>query len=121
MTDKTLQYTINNPLELNLSYMPFLVGGGLFVPTAEVFALGDKVTVDLLLASSNQNLTFEGKVVWVTPKGALHHVLPGVGVQFIGDKALDVRKFVETNLDTKMEVGGYTYGLTDGAGSTKKS
>jgi type IV pilus assembly protein PilZ len=115
MLDKTLHYVINNPLELNLSYMPFIADGGLFVPTSEVFQLGDHLVVDLLLSIKNENLKIDGKVVWITPKSALHHVLPGVGIRFIGENAATVRAQIELNLEPSMEVGGYTYGLTDGA------
>jgi type IV pilus assembly protein PilZ len=93
MLDKTLHYVINNPLELNLSYMPFIADGGLFVPTSEVFQLGDHLVVDLLLSIKNENLKIDGKVVWITPKSALHHVLPGVGIRFIGENAATVRLF----------------------------
>jgi type IV pilus assembly protein PilZ len=115
MTDKTLQYVINNPLELNLSYMPFIIDGGIFIPTNEAFQLGDHVVVDLLLVAKNTNIKIKGKVVWITPNSALHHVLPGIGIQFIGETAPLVRGEIEMSLAPSMEVGGYTYGLTDGA------
>jgi type IV pilus assembly protein PilZ len=113
MADRVLHYIINNPLELNLSYMPFIVGGGLFIPTNESFQLGDFVDVNLELAVKNENIMIEGKVVWLTPKNALHHVIQGVGVQFIGENAVMIRAQVEVNLTLSMEVGGYTYGITD--------
>jgi type IV pilus assembly protein PilZ len=114
MADRTLQYVINNPLELNLSYMPFITDGGIFVPSTEAFELGDHVVVDLLLAAKNVNIRIKGKVVWITPSSALHHVLPGIGLQFIGETAPLVRGEIEMSLAPSMEVGGYTYGLTDG-------
>jgi type IV pilus assembly protein PilZ len=115
MAERTLQYVINNPLELNLSYMPFITNGGIFIPTSEKFELGDLVTVDLLLAIKNANVRISGKIVWITPGSALHHVLPGIGVQFVGATAAVVRSEIETSLAPSMEVGGYTYGITDGA------
>lgn len=111
-----LQCVINDPLELNLSYMPFIEGGGIFIPTMDFYALGDLVTVHLQLPGKKDKIVIEGKVVWVTPQNALHHVLPGIGVQFIGREAATIRGLVESNLDPKMEVGGYTYGITDGGG-----
>jgi type IV pilus assembly protein PilZ len=115
MADKTLQYVINNPLELNLSYMPFIADGGLFVPTMDIFDLGEHVVVNLLLSVKNENLKIDGKVVWITPKSALHHVLPGIGIRFMGENAAVIRAQIENSLAPSMEVGGYTYGLTDGA------
>jgi type IV pilus assembly protein PilZ len=114
---QVINYVIRDPVELNLSYMPFIVGGGLFVPSFESFALGDRVLVDLLFPGKKDSLRIEGKVVWITPNNALHHVLPGIGLQLVGSNAQSNRAQIESNLDRSMEVGGYTYGITD---ETKK-
>lgn len=113
MADRTLTYIIQDPIELNLSYMPFVEGGGIFIPSAEEFELGDKVAVDLQLPGTRENLRIDGKVVWITPKNAMHHVLSGIGVQFMGSSAATLRAQIEAHLDTSMEVGGYTYGMVD--------
>lgn len=115
----TLTYQIKETLELNLSYMPFVRDGGLFVPTPQSFALGTGVTVDLQLPGKKDSMMIEGKVVWVTPKNALHHVLAGVGVQFVGANSSKVRNELESMLDKSMEVGGYTYGITEGVKGKK--
>lgn len=108
-----IDYLIKDPLELNLSYMPFINEGGLFVPTDIFYSLGDRVVVDLQLPTKKDKIRIEGKVVWITPKNALHHVLTGIGVQFTGVNASAVRSQIEANLDSKIEVGGYTYGITE--------
>lgn len=113
MANNVLQYVINDPIELSLSYIPFLKEGGLYIPTAEHYALGDDVSVELVLATKKITINFAGKVVWVTPKNALHHVLPGIGVQFSGANAASIRAQVESNLDKKFDIGGYTYGIMD--------
>lgn len=110
----TLTYVIKETLELNLSYMPFVRDGGLFVPTPHPLPLGTNVIIDLQLPGKKDVLKIEGKVVWVTPKNALHHVLAGVGVQFTGTNSTKVRTELEGLLDKNMEVGGYTYGITEG-------
>ena len=107
-----LVYVINEPAELNLSYMPFINNGGLFIPTDQNYALGDKLNIDLQLPGKKEMIRIEGKIVWITSKNALYHVLPGVGIQFIGTNALGIRNQIEANLDSSMEVGGYTYGIT---------
>lgn len=109
----TLNYDINDPLELNLSYMPFINDGGLFVPTTETYFLEDLVTVNLKLPGKTSPMTIEGKVVWITPRNALHHVLAGIGIQFIGADAQSVRSQIESMLDSSMQSGGYTYGITE--------
>jgi type IV pilus assembly protein PilZ len=108
-----LSYVIKDPLELNLSYIPFITDGGLFIPTQKAYGLGDKVMVDLLLPGKQDALRIDGKIVWITPKNALHHVLAGIGIQFMGSNTKVIRNQIEANLDMTMEVGGYTYGITE--------
>lgn len=104
------RYVIQDPVELNLSYMPFISGGGLFVPTEQSYPLGTKVLVDLVLPGHKDSLKIEGKIVWVTPPNALYQVLSGVGVQFTGAEAQSVKVQIEAGLDRSMEIGGYTLG-----------
>ncbi len=106
----TLNYVIKDPVELNLSYMPYITDGGLFVPTEQFFPLGTKLMVDLLLPGHKEALKIEGKVVWVTPPNALYQVLCGLGIQFIGAQAATIRAQIEAGLDKSMEIGGYTLG-----------
>ena len=109
----TLNVVIKDPIELNLSYMPFIHGGGLFIPTPQPFSLGDKVLVNLQLPGKNDSLKIEGKIVWITPKIALYHVIPGIGIQFIGSNPKSISSQIEAQLDASIEVGGYTYGITE--------
>ncbi|GAB3036153.1 MULTISPECIES: PilZ domain-containing protein [Oleiagrimonas] len=64
------------------AYMPFLKGGGLFVPTAQRYDLGDEVVLLLSLAEINERLSVAGKVVWITPVGAQGNRTAGIGIQF---------------------------------------
>jgi type IV pilus assembly protein PilZ len=108
-----LDYVLKNQLELNLSYMPFIKDGGLFVPSNETFSISEKITLNLQLPGQKESHLIEGKVIWITPKNALYQIFPGVGVQFIGDNAKSIHEQIKTNLDNTMDVGGYTYGITD--------
>ncbi len=108
-----LSYIIKDALELNLSYMPFISNGGLFIPTKDNYNLGDEVTVNLQLPSKNDVIEIAGKVVWCTPKNALHHVIAGIGIQFTNQNAASIRTLLESLLDKTVDVGGYTYGITD--------
>lgn len=106
-----LTYIISDPVELNLSYMPFISGGGLFIPTPKKYTLDERVIAHLQLPGHTEMLKIPGKIIWITPPNALHHVIPGVGIQFIGADAPSIRAQIEILLDTSMEVGGYTYGI----------
>lgn len=110
---EVITFVMREGLECNLSYMPFIAGGGLFVPTTDPYKLGDEVLLDLTLPGKTDSIRVEGKVVWITPKNALHHVLPGIGIQFIGANSSNIKAMIESQLDNKVEIGGYTYGITD--------
>lgn len=113
MENEILSYVMRDALECNLSYMPFINDGGLFVPTTNQYSLGDNVVVELQLPGNSAPIRIEGKVIWITPRNALHHVLPGIGIQFTGEHAKDIKGMVESHLDPKNEIGGYTYGVTE--------
>ena len=113
-----LNYQIKDPLELNLSYMPFVNEGGIFIPTKDTYLLGEMVEVHLQLPKKKKPLKFSGKVVWLTPANALYLAVPGVGVQFAGPEGKTIRKEIESLLDTKIEIGGFTCGITDSKSST---
>ena len=112
---RVVSYVINEPVELNLSYMPFIKGGGLFVPTMDKYTLGEFVSIDLQLPGKKDATKISGKVVWIIPANALHHVLPGIGIQFLGTNAATIRSLIESNLDSSMDIGGYTYGMMEEA------
>jgi len=64
------------------AYMPFIRGGGLFVPTSKRYNLGDEVFILLTVMEESDRLPVPGKVVWITPAGAQGNRLAGIGVQF---------------------------------------
>ncbi|HVY53389.1 MAG TPA: PilZ domain-containing protein [Gammaproteobacteria bacterium] len=109
-----LHYTINDPVELNLAYMPFINGGGLFIPSEKAYPLGTHVVIELLMPGHKDSLRIEGKVVWITPPNALYQVLSGMGVQLTGAQAAIIRSQIEAGLDKTMEIGGYTLGTPSG-------
>jgi len=94
-----LPLAIKDKSQLYNTYMPFLRGGGLFVPTAKRYALGDDVFLLLTLLDDPERLGIACKVVWLTPPGAQGNRVAGVGVQFAdsaeGDSA---RTKIETAL-----------------------
>ncbi len=77
-----LSLTIRDKSALYASYMPFIKNGGLFIPTAKPYSLGDEVFMLLTLMDSKDKLPVAGKVVWITPKGAQGNKTAGIGVQF---------------------------------------
>lgn len=107
-----IAYNIQNQLELNLSYMPFVKNGGLFIPTNENYDLNSHITVQLKIPGHNDSYSLEGKVIWINPKNALYQVHPGIGIQFIGENAKSIHEIIKANIDNTLDVGGYVYGMS---------
>lgn len=76
-----LSHSIEDKQSLYTAYMPFLIGGGLFVPTRKRFNLGDEVLI-LLSLMDEDRIAIPGKVSWITPSGAQNSSESGVGIQF---------------------------------------
>lgn len=77
-----LSLAIKDKSALYNAYMPFIRGGGIFVPTTKRYALGDEVFILLTLMEDKERLPVAGKVVWITPPGAQGNRTAGIGVQF---------------------------------------
>ncbi|HRN61550.1 MAG TPA: PilZ domain-containing protein [Luteimonas sp.] len=77
-----LSLALKDKGQLYGAYMPYLKHGGIFVPTARRYFLGDEVFLLLTLPETSDRLPVAGKVVWVTPTGAQGARTAGVGVQF---------------------------------------
>ncbi|WP_334177926.1 PilZ domain-containing protein [Pseudoxanthomonas sp.] len=77
-----LSLAVKDKAALYNAYMPFVKGGGIFVPTPKRYFLGDEVFLLLTLPESSDRLPVAGKVVWVTPVGAQGNRTAGIGVQF---------------------------------------
>jgi type IV pilus assembly protein PilZ len=65
-----LSLNIREKAALYAAYMPFLAGGGIFIPTNRQYHLGEEVFMLLSLMDDPQRIAVQGKaVVWVTPEG----------------------------------------------------
>jgi type IV pilus assembly protein PilZ len=92
-----LSLTIKDKAVLYAAYMPFIQGGGLFIPTIKQYQLGEEVFMLLQLMEEPEKIPVAGKIIWVTPKGAQGNKVAGIGVQFTGDDTMAKDK-VETYL-----------------------
>jgi type IV pilus assembly protein PilZ len=100
---KVMSITIRDRKTLHAAYMPFLQSGGIFVPTAGRYVAGDEVFLLLKLVDSTENISVPGKVVWITPEGAMSHRVAGIGIQFTGPEAGKVRTKIEGILGGAMK------------------
>ena len=65
-----LSLAIKDKAQLYSAYIPYVKGGGIFIPTTKRYALGDEVFLLLSLLEDKDRLPVAGKVVWVTPPGS---------------------------------------------------
>jgi type IV pilus assembly protein PilZ len=90
-----LSLAIKEKAALYAAYMPFVKGGGLFIPTSKNFKIGDEVFMLLSLIDDPHKLKVVGKVIWLTPVTQGNRP-QGIGVQFSEkDGGLDARNKIE--------------------------
>lgn len=76
-----LSLAIKEKAALYAAYMPFIKGGGLFIPTNKSFDMGDEVFMLLSLLDDPLKLKVVGHVIWLTPVTQGNRP-QGIGVQF---------------------------------------
>ena len=98
-----IQLAIKEKAALYAAYIPQFVEGGIFIPTAREYKLGDDIYVLLSLPSDPQRYPVAGKVAWVTPAKAAGNRTQGVGIQFPKDeKSRTLRVKIEEMLGTAL-------------------
>lgn len=98
MRPTVLSLTIKDKSALYAAYMPFLKGGGLFVPSNKRYKLGEEVFMLLTLLEEKEKIPVAGHVVWMTPIGAQGNRAAGVGIQFSEKDSGAARSKIETVL-----------------------
>lgn len=93
-----LSLAIKEKAALYGAYMPFIKGGGLFIPTIKPFKVGEEVFMLLSLVDDPVKLKVVGHVVWVMHV-AQNNRPQGIGVQFSEkDGGIEVKNKIETIL-----------------------
>ena len=105
MTDdnQVISCVFHNENALFLSFMPFVVDGGLFAHTKSVYELGSSVTLSITLLDDPEVHIIEGRVIWITPKGAQGNKPAGIGVQFTSENKRQVCNKIEKLLAGKLK------------------
>lgn len=94
----TINCSFNSEASLYLAYMPFIKGGGVFIRTKNVYTLGNEIKLTIQLLDEPDPYSIEGKVIWVTPKGAQGNKPAGIGIQFTGENSRHLCNKIETYL-----------------------
>lgn len=99
MDDKKIIYCqLPNETAVYMSYMPFIVNGGIFIRTTASYALGEALQFKLNLLAEPEPYWGTGVVVWITPLGAQGGRPAGIGLQFTGSNAPLLKNKFETIL-----------------------
>lgn len=98
-----LSLTIKDRGSLYASYMPFLKGGGLFIPTNRSYRMGEDVFLLVTLPGESEKVQVAGRVVWMTPVGARGNRTAGVGVQFADKDSVVIRNRIEAILGSALK------------------
>jgi type IV pilus assembly protein PilZ len=93
-----LSLSIKDKSALYAAYMPFVVNGGLFIPTTRDYEMGQEVFMLLNLMDEPERLPIAGKIIWKTPAGSGSYRACGVGVQFSDQDGGTARNKIETYL-----------------------
>ena len=107
-----LSLNIREKAALYAAYMPFLKGGGIFIPTSRQYALGEEVFMLLMLMDDPSRIAVQGKVVWITPEGVQGSRTQGIGVQFtLDDTGAAARATIEKILGESLASSRPTHTL----------
>ncbi|MCH7345310.1 PilZ domain-containing protein [Pelomonas sp. CA6] len=81
-----IQLVFKEKSALYAAYIPAFSDGGVFVPTARDYRLGEDIYLLMSLPDDPQRYPVAGKVGWLTPANASGGRTQGVGVRFPGDE-----------------------------------
>ena len=104
-----LSLAIKEKSALYAAYMPYVKGGGLFIPTNKNFRIGEEVFMLLSLVDDPLKLKVVGKVIWITPVAQANRP-QGIGVQFSEkDGGIEVKNKIETILGGALKANRVTH------------
>jgi type IV pilus assembly protein PilZ len=104
-----LTVSIKDKSALYAAYMPFIINGGLFIPTNRDYEMGQEVFLLLNLMEETERLPIAGKVIWKTPPRSGNYKSSGIGVQFSDQDGGKARNKIETYLAGALESDRSTY------------
>jgi type IV pilus assembly protein PilZ len=81
-----IQLAIKEKAALYAAYISSFTEGGIFIPSAKDYKLGDDVYVLITLPEDPQRYPVAGKVAWITPAKAAGNRTQGIGIRFPTDE-----------------------------------
>jgi type IV pilus assembly protein PilZ len=81
-----IQLAIKEKAALYAAYISSFTDGGMFIPSAKDYKLGDDVYVLITLPEDPQRYPVAGKVAWITPAKSAGGRTQGIGIKFPTDE-----------------------------------
>jgi type IV pilus assembly protein PilZ len=81
-----IQLAIKEKAALYAAYISSFTDGGMFIPSAKDYKLGDDVYVLITLPEDSQRYPVAGKVAWITPAKSAGGRTQGIGIKFPTDE-----------------------------------
>lgn len=103
-----IQANITDRNMLQASYMPFVIGGGLFIPSQQAVRLGQEVFVLATLPEQSQKIPLTGKVIWVNYKQSTAKP-QGFAIQLTGEKGAYYKSEAEKLLAGSLSLNHPSY------------
>lgn len=103
-----INLAIKDKPQLYSSYMPFIKGGALFVPSIRQYKLGDEVFVVVSLPDDPERIPLTGKVVWVNHRNQGQRPA-GFGLQLVGEEGDKARRKIENMLGGSLQADRPTF------------
>lgn len=98
-----IQVNIQDRAMLQASYMPYILGGGLFVPSTQAVKMGQEVFVLAGLPEQSQKIPLTGNVIWISQRQA--GLKPqGFAIQLTGEKGVYYKMEAEKLLAGSMSL-----------------
>ena len=82
MSNQTfLSVCIKDTDDLYALYMPFIMNGGLFIPSQATYDIGAEISLILGLPDQKKKLAALGRLTWISPSRAQGCSLQGIGIR----------------------------------------
>jgi len=104
-----LSLSIKDKNALYAAYMPYVINGGLFIPTNREYKMGEEVFMLLSLMEETERIPIAGKIIWKTPPGSEGYRATGIGVQFSDQDGGGARNKIENYLAGALESARSTH------------
>lgn len=104
-----LTLAIKEKKQLYKAYMPFVVNGGLFIPTKRTYKMGEEVLMLLSLMGEKERTPLAGTVIWKTPEGCNNNRTAGIGIQLSNKDGGKVKDKIEAYLAGALELERSTH------------